>query len=206
MKRGYFLTLEGPDGCGKSTQSRLLAERLKKMGLSFCLTREPGGTAMAEALRKIILNPNFHVAPLTEILLYEASRAQHTAEVILPALKAKKIVVCDRYADATTAYQGYGRNLDLKMVRSLNAIATGGLKPDLTVCLDVSPRVGLERAGRKGKDRMENERLSFHAKVRQGYMAIAKSEPERVRVVSGMDPIEMVQEKIWKLVSGKLKI
>ena len=133
VKKSFFITFEGSDGCGKTTQSVLLIKKLKNMGYDVVHTREPGGTVVAEALRKILLNPKSKISPLTELLLYESCRAQHTEEIIIPALKLEKIVICERYADATVAYQGFGRGLDIKMVMNLNKIATNNLVPDLTV-------------------------------------------------------------------------
>ncbi len=203
MKRGGFITLEGPDGCGKSTQAKRLAERLRNEGFRVCLTREPGGTDLAENLRSIILDPSLHIHPLTELMLYEASRAQHTAEIILPALRKKEIVICDRYYDATMAYQGYGRRLDLKNVKTLNTVAAGGLKPDLTILLDISSKEGLSRATKNGADRMEKEKLAFHSRVRRGYLEIAKKEPRRIKIISGSGTVEEVHEKIWDLIKKK---
>ena len=205
MKRGKLITLEGGDGCGKTTQSRLLAERLRREGYSVIHTREPGGTPFAEALRKLILNTAFQIHPLTEILLYEASRAQHTEEVIRPALAQNKIVICERYADSTTAYQGYGRGLDLKSVAALNAIATRKLRPDLTICLELSERDARTRTENKKKDRLEREDLAFHRRVWKGYLSIAGKDPGRVKVISASGPMDEVGDRIWKEVSRKLR-
>ena len=212
MKKGFFITLDGPDGCGKSTQSKLLVECLKKEGFKVVHTREPGGTSIAENLRKIILNPNFKISPITELMLYEASRAQHTKEIIEPSLRAKKIVVCERYTDATSAYQGYGRGLDLSIVEKLNQIATGGLRPDFTLFLDVPIQEGLKRARKEKKDfshgkgdRLEQENFGFHQKVRKGYLALAKKEPQRIKLISGNGTIQQIHQKICDEVMKKLK-
>ena len=144
--KGLFITFEGGEGCGKSTQSLLLYEMLKKKGYRAVHTREPGGTKVSEAVRRIILDPESRIAPMAELFLYETARVQHIADVILPALKAGKIVVCDRFTDATIAYQGYGRGLDLSIINNLNTIAACGLKPDLTIYIDIPPATGLSRA------------------------------------------------------------
>gem|GEM_PF-180333 len=196
------MTLEGPDGCGKSTQAALLKKRLIELGRKVVHTREPGGTSLAENLRKILLHPEQKIFPLAELLLYESIRAQHTEEVILPALKRGEIVLCERYADATLAYQGYGRELPLETILTLNRIATKGLTPHLTIVLDIPVSKGLKRArklqedGKKG-DRLEREGLSFHSRVREGYLAIARKEPKRVRMISSLGSVKEVQEKIW---------
>src|SRR5271157_786725 len=146
IRKGLFITFEGIDGCGKSTQSKLLAGRLKRAGYKVVYTREPGGTRLAEKLRDILLHPANKISPLAELFLYEASRAEHVSKIILPAVRSKKIVVCDRFFDATVAYQGYGRGLDLNVIETLNRFASTGLTPDLTILLDISAREGLKRA------------------------------------------------------------
>ena len=204
MKRGRFITLEGPDGCGKSTQAGILAKRLQAAGHSVRLSREPGGTPLAEGFRRLILDPRNRVHPMTELFLYEASRAQHTREVIRPALEAGKVVVCDRYSDATVAYQGYGRKIQLKTVKTLNRIAAGGLEPDLTILLEVSERSARARTRRRRKDRMESEKDSFQSRVRAGYRAIARAEPRRVKRVNGEGPAFAVAERVWDAVRAKI--
>ena len=204
MKQGWFITLQRPDRCGKSTQAGILAERLKSAGYSVCLTREPGGTPLAEGFRRLILNPKNRVHPLTELFLYEASRAQHTEEVILPALRQGKIVVSDRYADATTAYQGYGRKISLKTVKTLNQIAAGGLKPNLTLLLELSEKSARERTKSRIKDRMEREKNSFQARVRSGYRGIARKEPSRIKKVNGEGSAQEVADRIWAVVKANL--
>jgi len=206
MKKGLFITIEGPDGSGKTTQSKLLVEYLKKKGYSVVHTREPGGTSLAEFLREVILNPDLKIAPVTELLLYSASRAQHTIELIKPSLQERKIVVCERYTGATIAYQGYGRGLDIELIKKLNRIATGGLTPDLTIILDVPVEKGLRRI-KKGRnhDRLEKESLEFHRRVRQGYLALAKESPEKIKVVSSSDNIDLTHKRIVKVVEKYLK-
>jgi len=207
-RRGIFITLEGPDGSGKTTQALLLARYLQKKGHRVVRTREPGGTSIAEALRRIILNPKNRISKLTEVLLYEAGRAQHTSELILPALGKGKTVICERYTDATLAYQGYGRNLDIRMVNELNRIASSGLKPDLTILLDVDVREGLKRVkkiyGRK-MDRMERESIRFHQRVRKGYLEIASREPGRVKLVRSKETPEKTHLEVVKVIKKLVK-
>ena len=161
-QKGLFITFEGPDGSGKSTNSLLFCDYLRKKGYKVVHTREPGGTKLSEFIRDLLLKPGERISPVTELLLYAASRAQHVKDVILPAIEAGKVVVCDRFSDATIAYQGFGRKLDLGMIQELNRIATEGLKPDLTILLDVNTKEGLKRARRiKGKkDRIEQEKVT----------------------------------------------
>jgi dTMP kinase len=205
-RKGLFITLEGPDGSGKSTQSLLLARYLEGKGYKVVRTREPGGTSIAEALRRIILNPKNRISKVTEVFLYEAGRAQHTSELILPALRQGKIVICERYTDATLAYQGYGRKLDIRMIEELNRIASSGLKPDLTILVDIDVRVGLRRVrkvpGRK-MDRLERESLRFHERVRRGYLEIASRDPGRVKLIRVKETPEKTHLEVVKVV-GKL--
>ena len=207
-KKGLFITLEGPDGSGKSTQSLLLAQYLKRKGYKVVRTREPGGTSIAEALRRIILNPKNRISKVTEVLLYEAGRAQHTSELIFPALREGKTVICERYTDATLAYQGYGRKLDIRMVKELNWIASSGLKPDLTILLDLDVREGLRRvrktSGRR-MDRMERESIRFHERVRKGYLEIASREPGRVKLIKVKETPEKTHLKVVKVIEKLVK-
>jgi len=189
---GLFITLEGCEGSGKSTQMAHLADRLRRAGADVHALREPGGTAVGEQVREILLSPAHQgMDAVTEVLLYEAARAEHVAHVIRPALETGAIVVCDRYADSSTAYQGYGRGLDLAMVRSLNDWATGGLVPDCTLILDVPPAEGLALATHEGADRLEREVIAFHERVREGYLAMAREEPERFVVIPRGDAGEV---------------
>ncbi|NTW28699.1 MAG: dTMP kinase [Coriobacteriia bacterium] len=182
--RGAFITFEGGEGSGKSTQLRRIASRLVNAGLAVRVVREPGGTAVGEAVRGILLDPDSSgLDGLAELMLYEASRAQLVCEVIETALAAGEIVLCDRFCDSTTAYQGFGRGLSLDHIASLNAIATDGLVPDRTVLLDIDPEIGLARATALGADRLEGEDLAFHRRVREGFLRVAVAEPDRVRVV-----------------------
>lgn len=205
MKNGLFITFEGIDGCGKSTQSKLLYDYFVRNGYRVVYTREPGGTKLAESLRKILLDPKNKITPLAELLLYESSRSEHVSRIILPALKAKKIVVCDRFSDATIAYQGYGRGLGLNMIDSLNRFASCGVSPDLTILLDIPAKEGLKRAkALKGTDRMEKEKISFYEKVRKGYLSLAKEFPERIKVVKTAGTIEETHSMILRIVKEKI--
>lgn len=195
--RGVFITFEGGEGSGKSTQIRALTRRLEAAGVAVRALREPGGTAAGEAIRAILLDPaNSGLDPRAELLLYEAARAQLVAEVIEPALAAGEVVVCDRFYDSTTAYQGYARGLDLEEVTRLNHVATGGLEPDATVVLDIGPEAGLARATVGGADRLEGEDEAFHRAVREGFLAIAAEERDRVRVVDATGSVDEVAERV----------
>lgn len=187
-KRGIFISIEGGEGAGKTTQTKLLKKYLINKGYSVLITQEPGGTRMGRFIRKILLNPdNNEIDKWTELFLYFADRAQHIQETIIPALNKGKAVICDRFMDATVAYQGFGRGISIRLIDVLNRIVTKGIKPDLTICLDLGPGEGLSRARlkyiRKKGDRLEEEGLSFHRRVRKGYLTLAKREPERVKVI-----------------------
>jgi len=180
--RGIFITIEGPEGSGKSTHSRLLRDFLRRRGYRVLHTREPGGTKISEAVRKILLHRNNKaMGDVCELFLFLAARAQIVEEIIKPALKKGYVVICDRFHDATVAYQGYGAGLDLKLIEEMGNLATKGIKPDLTVLLDVETKRGLRRAG--AKDRIETKSLEFHKRVRGGYLALAEREPERIKVI-----------------------
>lgn len=200
---GVFITLEGGEGVGKTTQQALLVERLRQEGYACLCTREPGGTALGKTLRELLLHGD-PLSPLAELLLYAADRAEHVSKVIAPALAAGQVVVCDRFTDSTLAYQGYGRGLDLEKIRQLNHLATGGLQPHLTLWLDLPPEVGLARA--KARDRLEQERLEFHRRVYQGFQALAAAEPQRiVRVDAQGSPAE-VAARLWSVVEPRLPL
>jgi dTMP kinase len=204
---GLFITFEGIDSCGKTTQARRLASYLHKKGFGVLLTREPGGDRISEKVRRILLaKTNSEMTDLTELLLYEASRAQLTERIILPALKQGKIVVCDRYADSSLAYQGFGRGLKKTMVRDLNRIATLGLAPDLTMLIDVPVRISLgrKRKEKTKKDRLEKERFEFHQRIREGFLTIARQNRRRMRVVDGRGDIEGTWRKVKKVVESFL--
>ncbi len=202
--KGTFITFEGTEGSGKSTQILLLANFLKSRGMRVVLTREPGGTPIGDQVRKIVLDPA-HTAldPKAELLLYAASRAQHLYEVILPALASGMIVLCDRFSDATLAYQGYGRGLDIEMIRALDRIVRAGTRPDLTLLFDIDAALGIARAhgrntsrGLETEARFENEELAFHERVRQGYKILAKQEPDRIRLVDAFPAQEAVEMNV----------
>jgi len=206
--KGLFVSFEGIEGCGKTTQAMLLAKWLKSRGHQVIITREPGGTPLAEKIRKVLLDSRNHqMSPLTELLLLQASRAQHLAQVIIPALKAGKIVVCDRFADSSTAYQGYGRGMDLEMVKQLNQIAVDGCWPSLTLVFDLPVEQGFARAAKRKRalDRMEQQQKAFHQKVRRGFQAIAKADPARVKVLDGSFPPDVIQAAVRQLVHNRLK-
>ena len=203
-KKPIFITIEGCEGCGKTTQSELLKKYLESKGLTVVLTREPGGSIVAEQVRNILLNPNFNVAPYCELMLYEASRAQHLEDIIKPNLKKGHIVICDRFTDSTLAYQGYAMGIDKEVIKKLNNIATSGLKPDLTVYLDINPNKGIKKAKsvNKGKltggDRIERESLKFHNNVRKGFLELVKKYPNRIKKVKTSEVIEKTQKEINK--------
>ena len=200
-----FISFEGIDYSGKTTQATLLVERLKKLHKDVVFLREPGGTSVSEKIRTILLDRD-HIAltELTELLLFSAARAQLVQEVIRPALHAGKIVICDRFYDSTTAYQGYGRNLDLESIQQLNAIATGGMKPDITLFVDVEIDEVVRRSNDRngGADRMESSGCVFYEKVIQGYRAIAVTESYRFRSIDGMRSVEKIQEDIWNIIQA----
>lgn len=202
-----FITFEGPDGSGKTTQARLLAEWLRERGYEVVLSREPGGTDIGDQIRTVLHDPaNDAMDARTEILLYSASRAQHVAQRIRPALAAGQIVVSDRYADSTLAYQGYGRGLDLETLRQITDFATGGLTPDLTLYLDIAPEEGLQRRQVSGDEwnRLDAEALEFHQRARAGYLELVKQEPERWVVINAARSVEEVQAEVRALVRARL--
>lgn len=200
MSKGLFITFEGGDGCGKTTQIKLLDEYLRSKGYQTLLTREPGSKGLGIKLREILLNYDGEVSPRAESFLFLADRAQHVDCIIKPALKNGVIVLCDRHTDSTVAYQGYGRGLDLEQIHNLNSIATNGLKPDLTIVLDVDVETSQKRVGAE-KDRMESAGIEFFERVRKGFLEIAKQEPERVKVVDSTQTIEEIHKQILELVA-----
>lgn len=211
--KGYFISFEGNEGCGKSTQIRLVAENLRKQGHDVIVTKEPGGCPIADKIRAILLDiESANMDSTCELMLYAASRAQHVNEVIVPALKAGKIVLCDRYADSTYAYQGFGRNLDKVLIKELNKIATGGVWPHLTLWLDIPVDVGLGRAidrnnASSGPDesRFEAEAKEFHTKCREGFLELYNTQ-ERVKRVDANDEIEVVLKDIIKTIEMNMPI
>lgn len=204
---GTFITLEGPDGSGKTTQAQLLVKWLRDQGRDVLLTREPGGTEIGDQIRDILHDSgNTAMNPRTEFLLYSASRAQHVSELILPSLAAGKLVISDRYADSSIAYQGYGRGLDLEMLEDITRFATTDLKPDLTIYFDIGAGEGIQRRLLSGEDlnRMDAEALAFHRRVRAGYLELVDAEPERWEVLDAKRPIDEVQADVQAVVAAHL--
>lgn len=208
---GFFITFEGGEGSGKTTQLKALLAHVRALHGDAIQTRDPGGTAIGNQVRELLLNgDNIRMSPLAELFLYEASRAQLVQEVIRPALAAGRIVLCDRFTDSTVAYQGYGRGLDLDLVERLNAVAADGLRPDLTFLLDLDPVVGLARATerlaqpRQRRDRLEDEVLEFHQRVQAGYRALAAREPERVVILDATQGILEIGARIRRHVESRL--
>jgi dTMP kinase len=197
MKKGLFITFEGADGCGKSTQMQLLKQYLQNKGYNIVETREPGGKGLGEKIREILLNYDGEVSDRCESFLFLADRAQNIDIIVKPAIRDGKIVLCDRHTDSSVAYQGYGRGLDIEEINRLNTLSTGGLKPDLTYVFDVDIETSMTRVG-KEKDRMESAGDEFFNKVRKGYLEIAKQEPERVKVINAKNDIETVFQDVLK--------
>jgi dTMP kinase len=198
VKKALFITFEGPEGSGKTTHIELLAAHLRAKGRKVLVTREPGGTSFAAGIRKLLLDGKDGLSPMAELFLYEADRAQHLHETLIPALRQKKIILCDRYTDSTVAYQGYGRGLDLKTIETLNAIASDELTPHLTILLDVPAERGLKLAKLKKNhhDRIERAGLAFHQRVRKGFLALAKKNPKRFRVIAQQKDLKETQRLI----------
>ena len=210
-RSGLFLTLEGLDGSGKTTQARLLADRFRKEGRQVVETTEPGGTALGDAIRALLLGaPASHFSPTAELMLFFAARAQNVDKVIVPALQSGKVVVCDRFTDSSVAYQGAGRGLGENVVLELERIVCRGLTPDLTLVLDLDPEVSLRRAaGRileegRFRDRMHQEELGFHRRVRETYLRLARREPRRFRVIDAAPGIPAVAARVWEAVTSEL--
>ncbi len=209
---GCFITFEGIEGCGKTTQLRLLAGHLEQRGLTVLVTREPGGCPIADQVRSILLDAaNRTMEPMAELFLYAAARAQHVAEIIKPALEARTVVLCDRFTDATIAYQGYGRGLSQPVIAELNRLATHGIRPDMTVLLDCPVETGLERAftrinSTRGarEERFELEAAEFHLRVRDGYLQLARQEPDRFIVVKAAGSVAEVEEAVRTAVLARL--
>ncbi|MBS3742549.1 MAG: dTMP kinase [Candidatus Cloacimonetes bacterium] len=210
--KGKFITFEGVEGCGKSTQAQLLVNFFKYKGFDVLFTREPGGPPISEEIRKILLNKkNKEMHKLTEVFLYMASRAQHTTEWIIPALEQGKIVICDRYYDSTYAYQGNARKISKEVIDYLNHVATAGLEPDLTFILDLPVEIGLKRIKKlpeneDGIDRLEGESQKFHQDVRSSYIELAKKEPNRVILLDGLKKIKEIHKKIIANIKNKISI
>lgn len=200
MIQGLFITFEGPDGCGKTTQMKLLAEYFEKKGKEVVLTREPGGKGLGEKVREILLNYDGEVSDRCESFLFLADRAQNIDIIVNPAVKEGKIVLCDRHIDSTVAYQGYGRGLNIDRINMLNNLATNGKKPDLTLVFDVDVETSMKRVG-KEKDRMESAGIDFHNRVRKGYLELAKQEPKRIKVLDATKSIEEIHKDVINILA-----
>lgn len=201
--KGIFITFEGPECAGKTTQIRLLKEYCETMGRDTVVTREPGGTEVGEELRQIVKHhiSDIPVTDEAEVLLFAASRAQHVSELIRPALERGAVVICDRYYDSTTAYQGYARGLDMEFIHKLNNFAISGSVPDITILLDLTAEESMDRSSKREEtlfveDRIESEKLDFHKRVRAGFLKIAEEEPERMKIIHAVDTIENIHNKI----------
>jgi len=210
---GFFITFEGIEGCGKTTQLRLLKERLQATGEKVTATREPGGCPIADQMRAILLDAgNAAITPLSELLLYAAARAQHVREVIVPALERGEIVLCDRFTDATIAYQGHGRGLDLATIAELNRLATGGVEPELTLLIDCPVEIGLARALARieagsgaREERFELENVRFHERVRQGYLVLTESFPGRFLVIDGSGDVAQTETLVSAALAARIQ-
>jgi dTMP kinase len=202
---GYFITFEGSEGCGKTTQIEALAKALEAQGKTVLITREPGGTLIGEKIRNLLQDPSHKndISDMTELLLFSASRAELITSRIQPALSRGEIVICDRFYDSTFVYQGLGRAIDMNIVEQLNQITVGTLKPNLTILLDLDAKIGIERAKSRQSgelDRIENESLAFFEAVRNGYLELAKKEPERFKTIDGLLSVDAIKKIIWDTV------
>lgn len=214
MGQGLFISFEGIEGCGKTTQATLLVRLLESRGIPVLYTREPGGTPIGDQIRKVLLNPeNQDMTRLTELLLFGASRAQHVQKLIRPNLEKGVVVICDRYSDATLAYQGAGRELKEETIQIINGLSTTGLMPDLTILLDVPVELGLDRARRRNlkldrsnqENRFEEESLAFHRRVQERYLKLASMEPDRIYVIDGTQSMDMIQQEIGRVVLTRIR-
>jgi len=205
--RGKFITVEGTDGAGKSTQMDMLIKYLEEKGIEVVVTREPGGTKISERLREIILDAeNKEMTDVTEAMLYAASRAQHVEEKIIPALEEGKFVICDRFVDSSVVYQGYARGLDMEMIESINKYAVCGLVPDITLFFDITPEAGIARKKNMHRlDRIEQEKMDFHYRVYNGYKALCEKYPERIKRINAENDIETVHKDVLAAINEILK-
>ncbi|MCX7910794.1 MAG: dTMP kinase [Endomicrobia bacterium] len=205
--KSLFIVFDGPEGAGKSTQAKLLFNHLKSKNYDVVLTREPGGSKVSEAIRKIILSPSYKITPLTELLLYEAARAQHIEEIIIPSLKKNKIVICDRFYYSTIVYQGYARGLSINFIEKLNKLILGKLEPNIVFLLDVSAEEGLKRvkAVKKVFDRLENENINFHKKIRKGYLELFKNKKNFYIITTQNKLPQQVHLEILKILRNKFR-
>lgn len=212
-RRGKFITFEGIDGCGKTTQLGMLAAHLTRLGISFVTTREPGGTAVGEQIRNVLLSSaTAGLTPQAELLLYFAARAQNLRQIILPALEAGKIVLCDRFTDASMAYQGHARGVSLRFVAALHRMFCGNLQPDLTLVLDIDPRTSVARAQLRNSEsaldegRFEQEGVALQQRARKGYRTVARRHPQRVKLINGEDTIDRVHAQVMRVVDRVLRL
>lgn len=204
---GFFITFEGGEGCGKSTQAKLLYQKLEQHNIHSLLTQEPGGTPLGNKIRSVLkVKRDFTISPLSELFLFAACRGQLIHDVIDPALHSGKVVVCDRFSDSTVVYQGLARGLDLPLIDSVNFIATGGLKPDVTILLDILPEDGLQRKGKIQRDRFDSEEISFHRKIREGYLNLAAREPARWLVLQAGLPASKLSQLTWEHIRPLIKL
>lgn len=203
---GIFVSLEGPEGAGKSTQLKLISKALEAINYKHVVTRDPGGTGLGRQIRRIVLNPDNQIEKIAELLLYQADRAQNVAEVIKPALNQGLLVFCDRYIDSTLAYQGFGRGMSMSLIEQMNEVSTEGLKPELTILFDIESEEGLARLHPGSQDRLEREALEFHQRVRAGYKQLSEKEPERWQVLDASKSLTTVQAAFKKILSEKLSI
>lgn len=205
MKKGFFIVIDGPDGCGKTTQVKLLEQHLRKQHKRVLVVRDPGSTAIGEGIRKILLNPRYkEMTPLTEMLLYFASRTQLADQIIKPAVNKNIVVICDRFLSSTIAYQGYAGHIGAQKVKELWRLASGGFAPDITIILDLPPEQGFKRIknSRTGRDRMEQKKLLFHKNVRRGFIKLARSDRKRYRLINGNKSIREIQTEIRKIIKA----
>jgi len=207
IKKGFFITFEGIDGCGKSTQLKLTQKYLKQNGYRVKVLREPGSTPVSEKIRNILLNKKLKITPASELMLYEAARAELVHNVIAPALEAGEVVLCDRFYDSTTAYQGYGRGLDIQLIKKLNNLAAGNSKPNLTFVFDINYAESLRRMNKINKvaDRLESESKAFFQRVRKGFLEIARRDKKRVVLINGNRPVDRVFDEVKNCLRRKLK-
>lgn len=204
MNKGLFITFEGADGCGKTTQLKLLKTYLENNGYDVVVTREPGGKGLGEKFREILLNYDGVVSDRCESFLFLADRAQNIDTIVKPAVASGKIVLCDRHIDSSVAYQGYGRGLDIQQIKELNTLATGGKLPDLTLIFDIDIETSMQRVGNE-KDRMESSGMEFFNRVRNGYLELAKQEPERIKVVEAKGSIDEIHAKVLDIFKNLCK-
>jgi dTMP kinase len=203
--KGFFISFEGVEGSGKSTQAALLEQALRGRGLPVLLTREPGGTAVGRRVREVLLSPEHEaLTAWAELFLYLSDRAQHVQEIVVPALREGRVVISDRFSDSSLAYQGWGRGLEVAKIKTFNEAATGGLRPHLTFLLDLPPEVGLGR-NQKGPDRLEQEDLEFHRRVRQGYLQLQRAEPERIVLIDATLSPQELHQRVLKVALQRLE-